>query len=565
MSRTCFARRVVWLLSAFLATPICLGQANSPQMSARDVDSNCALSQLPAIDRASISWTGGCITGQASGVGDVYAFSDGKLQYILRGTFEAGRLARSEQIRNCASDSCADDVPPKLLRRHQDLAKLASDKPQAATPVAPPIVPASSSTPNQNVQSEVHAADGVYRGKVIVDAKTGAISGDVNVEYLDGRRFDGTLKDGVKIGIGTHVWADGQKYVGEWRNDIQHGKGAFTFANGDVYEGDFVEGQRTGQGSLKQKSGSSYVGQWLRGARDGQGVEEWVNGQRYEGNWRNNRKDGQGSMRFADGGTYDGQWRDDVADGQGDIIFPSGDTYTGQVSNGVPQGKGLFIWGSGDRFEGEFEGGKPTSRGTMTFLAESAAASLSSSEPTPGPAPTPPQPSATGATEPPSRATLCATSFNAARTIAAVRRFLDSFPDDECGRHALARQKIAAWEEQARAASRALEERQATAKAFIGAPVAFKQEFPFCVVGAANSASCQRVTYVFDVRAKVRDIDLQRRVVSVQITDATSLGNDKGAPAALFNEGRAAATSAYKTRNVGATVSKTLAEVGLVF
>ena len=142
---------------------------------------------------------------------------------------------------------------------------------------------------------------------------------------------------------------------------------------------------------------------------------------------------------------------------------------------------------------------------------------------------------------------------------------MDSFPDDECARHALARQKIATWEEQARTVNRALEERQAAAKAFIGAPVAFKQEFPFCVVTAATATACQRVIYVFDVRAKIREIDLQRRVVLVQISEATSLGNEKGAPTVVFNEGRVAATSAYKTRNVGSTVSKTLAEVGLVF
>lgn len=114
-------------------------------------------------------------------------------------------------------------------------------------------------------------------------------------------------------------------------------------------------------------------------------------------------------------------------------------------------------------------------------------------------------------------------------------------------------------------ASRAMEERQAAAKAFIGASVAFKQEFSFCVAGAATSTACQRVTYVFDVRAKIREIDLQRRVVLVQISDATSLGNEKGAPTVAFNEGRAAATNAFKTRNVGTAVSKTLAEVGLVF
>ena len=560
-----FALPCVWLLAVWSVSV----DGQTVPGTARDVQTNCALSKLPTTDELTVTWSGECLAGLAAGVGEVFAFKDGRLQFILRGQFRDGALERADRTRDCANDACADDVPPSLARRHQQAALAL--RTSSATAQATAAQPPNSNAYAAPVLEEVRAPDGVYRGKVFVDPRTGAISGDVRVEYSDGRRFQGILENGRKVGFGTHTWADGQRYAGIWRDDIQHGPGTFTFANGDVYEGDFFEGQRTGYGSLRQKSGNSYVGQWVRGLREGQGVEEWPNGQRYEGSWKANSKDGQGSMRFANGGSYHGEWKNDRADGQGDILFASGDVYTGQIRDGEPHGAGIFRWGSGDRFEGDFESGKPTSRGTMTFLAEAVAASAPAAEGarnTPDPTPSGPSGAATPvalASAPPSRATLCAAGFNSARTLSALRRFMDSFPDDECARHALARQKIATWEEQARAVNRALEERQAAAKAFIGAPVAFKQEFPFCVVTAATATACQRVIYVFDVRAKIREIDLQRRVVLVQISEATSLGNEKGAPTVVFNEGRVAATSAYKTRNVGSTVSKTLAEVGLVF
>ena len=50
-----------------------------------------------------------------------------------------------------------------------------------------------------------------------------------------------------------------------------------------------------------------------------------------------------------------------------------------------------------------------------------------------------------------------------------------------------------------------------------------------CVSG--TGANCrQRVVYVFDVKAKVRDVDVQKGRAQVQISEVTSLGNEKGAP-----------------------------------
>ncbi len=549
-------------------------------VAAFDLKSGCLVGSIPNAQRLSISWTGECISGSANGVGDVIAFSNGSLRYILRGEFRAGQLRRQDNVRDCATANCTDDVPATLLRLHeQSAAKLAASPPApvsapgvSASPLASaatttPLAPPVTVTPSAATTAEIRGPDAVYRGAFASDPKTGVISGNGKIEFTDGRSYQGNLKNGRKTGVGTHRWADGLRYEGDWVDDVQTGRGKLVFVNGDSYDGDFVANERTGQGVFRQQSGNTYTGQWLRGRRDGNGVEEWANGQRYEGTWKANQKEGLGQMRFPDGGTYDGPWVNDQATGQGDIVFASGDVYTGDVKNGVPSGQGIFRWGSGDRFEGEFDAGRPTAKGEMTFMLNAVAASLPTPDPAPVPVPVPvlaatATPGA-AAPAPPSRASLCSAAFNSAGSAVALRKFLDSFPDDECGRHPLARQKIAAIAERDKLATRATDEKAALAKTLIGAVVAFQQEFPFCVSG--SGASCQRVTYVFDVKAKIREIDVQKRIARVQISEVTSLGNQKRAPAQLFAEGRSAATQDYKSRNIGVVQSKSLEEVGLSF
>lgn len=562
------------LLALVLALPVNAQGA----VAAFDLQSGCLVGSIPNAQRLSISWTGECVSGSANGVGDVIAFSNGALRYILRGEFRAGQLRRQDNMRECATANCSDDVPASLLRLHEQAsAKLAASAPapvsapaattsplsSSATPM--PLLPPAAVVPATATTGEIRGPDAVYRGAFSLDAQTGVISGVGKIEFTDGRLYQGALRNGRKHGIGTHTWADGLHYEGNWVDDVQTGRGKLVFVNGDSYEGDFVASERTGQGVFRQKSGNTYSGQWLRGQRDGTGVEEWANGQRYEGGWKANRKEGTGLMRFPDGGTYEGPWVNDQATGQGDIVFASGDVYTGQVRNGVANGRGIFRWGSGDRFEGEFDAGKPTTKGEMTFMLDAVAANLPPPEPAPVPiaVATVADAAASRVPAPPSRTTLCATAFNAASSAVALRKFLDSFPDDECGRHSLARQKIAAMAEREKLAARATDEKAALAKTLIGAVVAFQQEFPFCVSG--SGATCQRVTYVFDVKAKIREIDVQKRIARVQISDATSLGNQKRAPPELFAEGRNAATQDYKSRNIGSLQSKTLDEVGLSF
>lgn len=587
---------VVTGLGLFGWVPVAVAQDGG---SARDLQSSCLISNIPALDQLSLTWTGDCVSGMASGVGNVFAFSRGELRYILRGQFTEGRLTRRDQMRACAEEHCSDQVAAAVLRAHAALV------PQKPNPEVPPVA---TTTPGS--KSEIRAEDAIYRGNFVGDPRTGVLSGDGRVDFFDGRVFIGRLEEGKKTGRGTYVWPNGERYVGDWRNDQQDGSGEWTspkgdhyvgeyrlskregrgvmtypnkmqydgawladqpsgggifrFQNGDIYEGQFVAGEQTGIGTLTHVNGDKYTGQWLHDERDGKGVAEWKGGQRYEGNWQRDRKEGLGNMRFPDGGTYTGQWHNDLASGQGAIVFASGDTYAGEVREGLPHGKGLYTWGSGDKFEGEFESGRPTANGVMSFHIEVTTAAPAIREV--AATPVPPADAGGVAADSPavlSKATLCSRGYNAARSASALRRFMETFPDDECGRHALARQKIAALEENERKVAKEQLERQAQAKALIGLVVVYRQEYPFCVSGTGSN--CQQVVYLFDVKGRIKDVNLTRQGVQVQVVDIVLLGNEKGAPAQLFSEGRAAAIDTFRNRMVGTTQWKTKAEVGLAF
>lgn len=606
--------------------------------AARDIRSFCLVSDIPALAQMSVTWTGECVDGKAVGVGNVIAFSQGELRYLLRGQFTDGRLTRQDELSPCAGSSCNDRVAPRVVNEHSLLhrqnqanalvsgatsvtpsattppALPSAPSPVVVAPLAPEPVAAPRPTPAPVVQTEIRAADAIYKGNFVMDKQTGQITGDGRVEFFDGRLYIGQLESGHKIGRGTYSWANGQRfvgswrdelpdgegewtspegdryvgrfikgkregqgrmvyankteYIGEWHNDLPSGVGTFRFLNGDVYEGQFLAGKQSGKGTLTHRNGDRHTGLWLNGQRSGRGIAQWKDGQVYEGDWHADIKSGVGSMRFPDGGSYQGTWINDQASGKGTINFASGDSYIGEVRDGMPQGKGIYTWGSGDKFEGDFESGQPTANGVMTFFIAPVAEKVEDSTPAIATVAPPATPNGTELVPdrtpaPLSAATLCSRGYNAARSVAALKQFMESFPEDECGRHGLAKQKIAAFEENERKAAKEQAERQAQAKALVGLVVAYRQEFVHCVPG--TDGKCQNVTYTFEVKGKIRDVNVVRQVVQLQVIDVALQANDKGAPEKLFANGKSGAINAFSKRMVGSTQMKSKNDVGLEF
>ena len=64
---------------------------------------------------------------------------------------------------------------------------------------------------------------------------------DNNVDYRivnfpNGERYEGYLKDNKRHGKGTYIYTDGQKYTGDWIDDKKAGHGVMISSNGDRYE-----------------------------------------------------------------------------------------------------------------------------------------------------------------------------------------------------------------------------------------------------------------------------------------------------------------------------------------
>lgn len=86
----------------------------------------------------------------------------------------------------------------------------------------------------------------------------------------------------------TIQYANGTRYIGELRNGKPHGKGCIYYSNGSHYEGGFDQGEKSGFG-----------------------VHEWTNTVRYEGQWRAGKKEGDGVIIFPDGSRLNATFRDD--------------------------------------------------------------------------------------------------------------------------------------------------------------------------------------------------------------------------------------------------------------
>lgn len=216
------------------------------------------------------------------------------------------------------------------------------------------------------------------------------------INYSNGDRFEGEMRDGEFHGIITLLVGDGF-YYGQAANGKRHGLGVSEFSNGDVYIGEFTDNFRQGQGSfywgntLDEVFGHVYIGTFKDGWRTGRGTYLWPDGDIYEGNFDQNDRTGRGIYYFYDGAIYEGDFVDNEFDGEGVFYYLNGDVYEGDFIVGDRTGQGTLYYGSNDdyytggflngRFNGFgeyfFSGGavhrgnffdnKPSGSGTRTY------------------------------------------------------------------------------------------------------------------------------------------------------------------------------------------------------
>lgn len=202
-----------------------------------------------------------------------------------------------------------------------------------------------------------------YEGSIV----DGNWSGKSIFISANGIRYEGDYANGAWHGKGVLSWPDGERYEGDFANGKRSGKGTYTFADGGRYEGDLLGNSFHGKGTRTFTSGAKYTGDYIEGKQTGKGAYVWPNGNRWEGNLVNSKFQGKGVFQWANGDRYEGDFVDDKRTGAGLIIWASGTRYEGGFLDGKPTGKGTKIWADGGRYEGDWKDGNRDGKGVQTW------------------------------------------------------------------------------------------------------------------------------------------------------------------------------------------------------
>lgn len=102
----------------------------------------------------------------------------------------------------------------------------------------------------------ITAGDTTYRGQFSVHPTTGVVNGAGVVEWRNGNRYEGPVRNTKLTGMGTFRWASGDRYEGELVDARPNGQGSYFYTNGDRYVGGWREGRKHGQGRYTFADGS---------------------------------------------------------------------------------------------------------------------------------------------------------------------------------------------------------------------------------------------------------------------------------------------------------------------
>ena len=165
---------------------------------------------------------------------------------------------------------------------------------------------------------------------------------NIKMEYPDGSRYEGEIKNGKKEGKGILYYNNGDKYDGFFKDDKKEINGVLYYKNGNIYEGEFKNDKKNGKGTFYyndgQYKGDKYVGDFLDDYKHGKGIYYFHSGNKYEGDWKNNKMEGKGIFFFNNGDIYEGDFKDWVQDGKGISYFYNGIRMMGDYSRGKPIG-----------------------------------------------------------------------------------------------------------------------------------------------------------------------------------------------------------------------------------
>ena len=225
-------------------------------------------------------------------------------------------------------------------------------------------------------KQKITSADGTTdEGETI----KGAWQGKVVAIRPNGDRYEWQFVDGKRQKKGAYASADGHRYEGDFDNatNSRSGKGIYVWPSGERYEGDFVNGKRTGKGIYNWPDGTRYEGEFVDGNKQGYGEEKPQNGAAKRGIWvaskleRPCSSDNACAEMKAEFATpivnckvndvdinqeYRGECRNGLAHGKGRA--KGRDVYFGEFKDGNTHGQGTYTWATGDSYEGSWVNGE---------------------------------------------------------------------------------------------------------------------------------------------------------------------------------------------------------------
>jgi hypothetical protein len=173
-------------------------------------------------------------------------------------------------------------------------------------------------------QERIETADGVF---------TGDLNGKGVMEYVNGDRYEGNWREGLRDGYGIMKFANKYTYEGIWC-DKPHGRGTLIAPDQSTLTGIWLQGIKHGdfyyqlfngvryyikfdsdvvqnKGEIFHPNKSSYKGEIANWQRHGVGVMTYSNGDVYEGEFREDRRNGEGVLKKVDGTIVRGKWVND--------------------------------------------------------------------------------------------------------------------------------------------------------------------------------------------------------------------------------------------------------------
>ncbi|HUN55661.1 MAG TPA: hypothetical protein VMU29_10940 [Smithella sp.] len=97
------------------------------------------------------------------------------------------------------------------------------------------------------------------------DFKDNKMTGNGTYTFANGDKYEGSFVDSEFHGKGTLTFANGDKYEGDFAHDNFSGTGSYYYANGERYSGGFAYGNYNGKGTFVCSNYKEFKGKFENG------------------------------------------------------------------------------------------------------------------------------------------------------------------------------------------------------------------------------------------------------------------------------------------------------------